>query len=301
MKDSKIIIKPLFSITILFISFVVNSQDYAENFKGDICQCMQEKGVNLKTIDNVYEDCFNASLVSYASLIDSEFNDENVTVKFSKGQVKRRELKAQFKYELIYNCDIYFSTINRGIELVKEKARLTSDASQLQKQNEYVAMHPSYISYFQRAQLHYRLDDLENAKKDLFKSIELDYSGKNDKGARDQKLLLAQIYEDQKQFNKAIEIYDKLFLNVYDHKVGLLKAIAVKKSGGKYIPFSSETNKNSVATETENDQTSAVSRRVNNASSKNVTLPEQSSAKVREKSKDSVSKKKLRSLFKLDD
>lgn len=295
------------------------SQNYLNNFKSDICQCLQEKNVTYKNVDYEYNNCFIKNLVSYADMIDSEIQIEDQTKKYIEGQKIRNNLKKKFSYELMYSCDAYFYVVERGVFKVKENARQNVDSTQLQKFHELVAMSPKWQSYLYRAQHYYKLNDLQNAEKDILKAIELSPYKNNNKRIRAEKMLLGQIYEDQGKYSDAIQLYDKIAINELDTQVEIIKAISVRKRDGRYIPPSDVSDFNTVSdlgnTSFESINKEANVRRreanKNNQSQQNITtpvvsrsretgvLPLSDSEKPKGiKSKDSA--KSLRSLFKLE-
>ena len=120
--------------------------------------------------------------------------------------------------------------------VAKQIAKQTVDSTKLQKFHEVVAAQPNWLSYSARAKQYYLLNDLKHAEQDILKSIELSPSGNSEKGARKERLFLAQVYEGQKRYAEAIKLYDQFIYNDLDYGLNMLKAIVVRKNNGKYNP-----------------------------------------------------------------
>jgi len=214
------------SLLLLFVALnfnMISAQNYHDAFKSDICECLNKKELTYKNIENEYNKCFASSLVSYAQLIDASIDQDDKNLKYIEGQKARRNLRIQFKDELMHSCDKYFYTYERAIYKIKEKTKQLGDSTELQRYRELVAMSPNWQSYFYRGQQYYKLNDLKGAEQDALKSIELSPTSSNEKGARAEKLFLAQIYEDQKRYNEAINTYDQVMY--YQH---LMKKLYLK-------------------------------------------------------------------------
>lgn len=228
-------LKTLFLLSFLLFSILnIHSQNYLNSFKSDICQCLQDKELSARMIDNQYDKCFSKHLVSYAQLIDNDIQEEDITKKYLEGQKVRRDIRFKFRHELMYSCNAYFYAVERGVFNQKQLAKKRGDSTQLQKYHELVAMSPNWSSYLYRAGEYYKLNDLKHAEQDVLKSMELSPYKDNDLGERGEKFLLAQIYEDQKRYSEAIKLYDQIVLGDIDYKTNMLKAIVVRKNQGKY-------------------------------------------------------------------
>ncbi|MEP5338371.1 MAG: hypothetical protein ABJL44_10605 [Algibacter sp.] len=311
-------VKSTLAFFIIFGIYSVSAQNYLNNFKSDICQCLEEKQLTVNSIGSEYNKCFTRHLVSYAPLIDTSIDIEDKNLKYLEGQKIRSNLSLKFKYELMYSCDTYFYAFERGIYKLKEKSKQLGDSVKLQKMHELVAMQPHWHSYASRAKEYYNLNDLRKAEQDALKSIELSPYGTNVLQIRPQRLFLSQVYEDQKRYDEAIKLYDGIILGDIDYKTKMLKAIVVRKKNGNYDPPTIDTIEKATNTRQESGSNSQPkgnvkvppsttpkidgTRRRGARDMRTVTI-QKDSTKTKTpkaiKSKDST-KKSLRSLFKLD-
>jgi tetratricopeptide (TPR) repeat protein len=309
------------SIVICFLLFFsvfniagIHAQNYKNNYKADICQCLQDENLSSGFIENAYKKCFKRHLTTYAVLIDAGIKEENISLKYIEGQKIRLELQQQFMHELMYSCDVYFYSIERARQELKVNKQKTVNSTKLQEYHERVAMHPNSQSYYLRAQLYFNLKDFNNAEKDLLKSIDLNPYGENKMVSRNEKLLLAWVYEEQKRYNEAIAVFDEIYLGMIDTQVLIIKAIVSRKRDGRYnfslnniVSVSSEDQRNTnIGKPKNNTQTTNVIKPVSTNSRRAIrnrsnVRTKKDSTKLNKikpaKSKDST--KSLRSLFKL--
>ena len=306
----------------------VNSQNYLNNFKSEICECLQQKELTYKNIEHEYNNCFKSKLVNYATIIDLNIQEDDKTKKYIEGQKIRRNLKMQFQHELMFTCNTYFYTIERALFKFKEKAKLLGDSTQLQRHHELVAMQPNWNSYFSRAKEYYKLNDLKRAENDVIKSIEVSPFDINDKRRmRAEKLFLAQVYEDQKKYSEALNVYNDIDLGDIDKDVKILKAIVVRKRDGNYeFPFlnedqdvnsqisdnekstpniNSKTDTKSIVSENNSNRRRPTSSTRTDKPLKSIVREQKDSIKTNQVKKNQTkqrdtTKKNLRALFKLD-
>lgn len=217
----------------LFFSLPNYSQNYHDKFKADICSCIETKKTTLQIPDKIYNACFSKHMVTYAVFIDAAIKEEDRTKKFIAGQKVRRDLNQKFKYELAYICDAYVDIIEEKKQRVIHQIRSKKiDSSRIDKLNETVAMAPHWANYFNRGQFYYYIGNLQKAERDVLKSIEENPLNEGRILLSQEYLLLALIYEEQKQYSKAIAIYEAINAKVIIPSVALLKAIVSRKSSG---------------------------------------------------------------------
>jgi tetratricopeptide (TPR) repeat protein len=221
----------------IMVNLKTNAQSYKDSFSADLCTCLQEEKESAKKkfsyVPYYFEICFKKHLTDYANLIDGEISENDKILKFKKGQRARRELLHYLKYELVYTCDIYYSTLVSENQKRLEMVRKRADTTKLEPWNQRVAMSPNHAYYLERAKLHFELGNLKEAEVDIRQSLDINPSNKLlfTKGS---KLLLASILEEQKKYDEAIAIYDQIYLGVYDSRTAVLRAIVKRKNG---IPF----------------------------------------------------------------
>tara|TARA_R110002111_G_scaffold234473_3_gene295561 strand:- start:3570 stop:4478 length:909 start_codon:yes stop_codon:yes gene_type:complete len=233
--------------SIVVVVNLANSQTYETKFKTDICACIEEEVVNAIVLKTVLEKCFRQELTTYAELIDAEIDEDNINLKYQKGQLARRELFKKFKYEMVYSCDFYFNTLVARRQKTLEKNRLKTDSTSLERLNQRVAMSPNSSSYFARAKTQFTLRNLKAAEKDIRESIRIHPSTDKDIYTIKEKLLLAVILEEQKQFKEAILIYNEAYETTKDADATVLSAIANRKSGGvNVVPISQKNSTKSI-------------------------------------------------------
>jgi len=208
------------------------SQTYKSAFRADICQCVEDESLKRNLTPNAYKKCYTEILPTYANQIDAAIVEEDLSRKYYLGQLARKDLIVAFQYELIYSCAVYYDyldrTRTREILIARERAK----ESDLESNNQKVAMSPNAYAYFHRAQLHFNLGNLKEAEADIHKSLEVNPNASNTQSTRHELLLLACVYEEQKQYTKAIALYDKIYMGDYDSQVATLRALADKKAGG---------------------------------------------------------------------
>lgn len=234
--------KKYYIILCLIVVFVnlSNSQSYETKFKADMCACMEGEVVNARVLKTVLEKCFRQELTTYAVLIDAQIDEDNINLKYQKGQLARRELFKKFNYEMVYSCDFYFNTLVTGRQKAMEKKRLKTDSTDLEHANQRVAMSPNSSAYFKRAQTQFYLGNLKEAEIDIRESIRVHPYTDKEMYTIKEKLVLALILEEQKQYKEAIVIYNQAYEYTKDVDAAVLSAIANRKSGGIKTVFNSK-------------------------------------------------------------
>ncbi len=232
--------KHLIILLTLILSINLYSQNYQDRYKADICACIETKKNTMQIADKIYNACFVKHMTTYAVFIDAEIKEEDKTRKFIAGQQVRRELNQRFKYELVYTCDAYVDVIEgKKQDVIQQFRSKKIDSTHIDKLNETVAMQPLWANYFNRGQYYYYIGDLQKAEQDVLKSIEENPLNEANIVTAQENFLLALIYEEQKQYTKAIAIYDAINSKGINPSVEMMKAIVSRKSNG-YI-FKSKT------------------------------------------------------------
>lgn len=225
--------KILIRILIGFIGvYALNAQGYKNDFRADVCQCLEEERLKRILTENAYKTCLRETLPKYAAQIDAQIVEEDVNKKYYLGQLARKELLISMTAELIYTCKVYYEHINFERNSKKLIARENAKESTLEKYDQMVALTPNAMAYFLRAQLHFNLGNIGATEADIIKSLELNPNKENVKSTRHELLLLAWVYEEQERFTEAIELYDLIYLGDLDTEVAQLRALADKKAGG---------------------------------------------------------------------
>lgn len=219
-------------LTVMFFGNVATSQSYKSAFRADMCDCLTTESQKRKLTEKAYQACFTETLPKYAIQIDAQIVEEDVNKKYLLGQNARQDLMLAMQSELVYTCTSYFNHLES--EKLREKliAKERVKESDLEKQNQRVAMSPNTYSYFSRAQLHYNLGNFDKAAADLNSCYETNPNKENVKSRRHEFLLMALIHEENKNYDQAIALYDLAYFGVYDSPVAILRAIADKNNGG---------------------------------------------------------------------
>ncbi|WP_040282343.1 tetratricopeptide repeat protein [Psychroserpens damuponensis] len=223
--------------TIIVLSFlcfgnVTTSQSYKASFRADMCDCLTLESQKRKLTENAYKACFNEILPNYAIQIDAEIVEEDVNKKYLLRQIARRDLIIAMQSELVYTCEAYFNHLESEKLSKKLIAQEQVKESDLEKQNQLVAMSPNTYAYFSRAQLHYKLENYKDAEADLKRCYEVNPNKDNVKSRRHELLLMALVHEENKNYGQAVELYDLAYFGIQDSQVAILRAIADKNNGG---------------------------------------------------------------------
>lgn len=212
------------------------AQDYKTKFKADICDCLEEEiSSNARDLNKAYETCFNKSLINYASFIDAEIVEDNPKIKYQKGQKVRSQLKKDFQQEMVYSCDIYYSSIERQRKRLLYQGRAKAYVSDLKQLNQNVATHPTSSAYLLRGLKHFMLENLKEAESDLRKSIEIHPGTTRNMYSKQEHVMLAWVLEEQGRIEEALEVLNKIEIKTYDKETPLLKAIVHRKLGGSKV------------------------------------------------------------------
>ncbi|RKE94949.1 tetratricopeptide repeat protein [Ichthyenterobacterium magnum] len=219
-------------LSIIFFGNTASSQSYKLAFRADMCDCLTLESQKRNLTENAYKACFREILPKYATQIDAEIEEEDVNKKYLLGQLARRDLIVVMQSELVYTCTAYFDHLESEKLSKKLIAREQAKESDLEAQDQLVAMAPNTYSYFSRAQLHYNLGNFKEAEADLKKCAEVNPNKDNIKSRRHELLLMALIHEENKDYAQAISLYDLAYFGVFDSTVAILRAIADKNNGG---------------------------------------------------------------------
>lgn len=294
MKNKKLKKKHFIFLLLFLFSFDNYSQNYLDEYKADICSCIETKKTTLTAVDNIFKACFTKNMTTYAIFIDAEIKEEDKVLKYIKGQKLRQELQQKFKYELVYSCNAYFDLIEEKKQHVLQQYRNRKiDSTKIDKLNETVAMQPHWANYFNRGQYYYFIGDLKKAEKDMLKSIEENPISETYLANTQEKLILASIYEEQKRYAEAIAIYDVINSRTVIPSVAVLRAIVSRKSKG-YIMRPVEVTKKETPTVVAKEKAEKEPVKIKQRTSPRVPKTTQNF----EKNKDST--QSLRKLFKLN-
>lgn len=220
-------------ICVQFLTLQTNySQNYEVNFKADICKCLEVKVQGRNTVTNLFQECFREKLTSYAINIDNSILEENNLLKYQKGQQLRRELSDKFQYELVYSCDVYFDMLEAEKERKYAADRANTYQDDLDRINQQLAMHPHSQMYLQRAKVYFNLSKLKEAEQDILQSIKINPLGEEKiLHIAKEKVLLAKIFEKQKNYNRSAAIYQEIYTAIPNVEVAKLHALVHKKAG----------------------------------------------------------------------
>ena len=210
------------------ISYVSYSQNYKENLKNDICTCIEEEIPSLYNLDKKFQECYQKHLTTYAELIDSQIEEGTDSEKYRRGQEIRQNLTNSLPIDLIYSCDTFYRLVEKRRNFSIQQLKAQADGSTLEKINQQLALNPNPNAYYQRGALHFALDDLENAEHDLRKAVSFD-QGKN----AVYMTMLVWILEEKKQYAEAKTILDELSLTHKQKDIAVLRAIIIRKMGGR--------------------------------------------------------------------
>jgi len=295
-------------ILVFFSSLLITAQGYEAKYKADICACIEAKKNTFQTADKIYYACFSKHLSTYASFIDAQIKEDDKTKKFIASQKIRKELIQRFKYELVSSCDAYIDIIEgKKLDVIQQFRSRKIDSAQIDKLNESVAMRPHWTSYFARGNFYYVIGNLQKAEQDVLKSIEENPLNKDNLVTSQENFLLALIYEEKKQYTKAIAIYDAINSKSLNPSVELLKAIVIRKKNG-YVFKTKNTSKKDIPAlvlkgKQEKEPIKTSSKTINNIPQTDST--QTNSSKLKNRKKETVSKNKdstqsLRKLFKIN-
>ncbi|WP_452227052.1 hypothetical protein [Lacinutrix cladophorae] len=236
--------KPNIIVLLAFLTvYSAYGQAYKSAFRADICQCLETESLKRNLTPNAYKNCYKETLPKYANQIDAAIVEEDLNKRYYLGQLARKDLILAFQYELIYTCKVYFDYLDRNRTSKILIAREQAKESDLEAKNQMVAMSPNAYAYFHRAELHFNLANLKEAEADINKSLEVNPNASNIKSTRHELMLLALVYEEQKQFAKAVALYDKIYMGDLDSQIAELRALANKKAGGSMSSIPKPVNK----------------------------------------------------------
>lgn len=280
----------------MFFGNVATSQSYKSAFRADMCECLTLESQKRKLTENAYKACFRETLPKYATQIDAQIVEEDVNKKYLLGQIARRDLILTMQSELVYSCTAYFEHLESEKLSKKLIAREQAKESDLEAQNQLVAMSPNTYSYFSRAQLHYNLGNFDKAEADLKSCYEANPNKENMMSRRHELLLMALVHEENKNYAQAIALYDLAYFGVQDSPVAILRAIADKNNGGTIanIPKIIDGKIGSVAVKKEGRRARETTRGRTTRTENKKTTTEKTQTK---KKSDTSSLKKL---FKID-
>ncbi|NRD19809.1 hypothetical protein HNV08_07085 [Winogradskyella eckloniae] len=210
----------------------VHAQAYKSAFRADVCSCLEEESLKRPLTENAFKTCLRETLPTYADQIDASIIEADPQQKYLKGQLARKELLLAMPAELIYTCDVYYKHIDYQRTSKKLIARENAKESELERYDQMVALTPTAMAYYMRAQVQFKLGNLKETEADIKKSLELNPNKENFKSTRHELKLLAWVYEEQERYTDAIALYDKIYFGELDLEVLKLRALADKKSGG---------------------------------------------------------------------
>ncbi len=218
--------KKLFFYTLILSLPLYSFGQYEQAFKNGICGCLEVKGSSAKTIKKDYQNCFREVLPTYVGQVDASVTAEDASHLKVLRLKKRQELLKDFESQLIYNCDFYFKTIEKGRTAQLAVMRAHADEGKLKKINEIAALSPNAGTFLQRGVLHFSLENIKEAEEDFKQALEDNLRNPQ------ANIMLAWLYEEQGNFTAAKQQLDKAFYHESQTDIALLWAIVNKKIGG---------------------------------------------------------------------
>ena len=285
--------KSIITILILFLVIsTLSAQSYKAAFRTDMCNCLEEESLKRQLTENAFKTCLRETLPKYATQIDAEIKEEDINKKYYLGQIARKDLLVAMRSELIYSCKVYYKHLDFKRTSKKLIARENAKESDLEKYNQMVALTPTAMAYFLRAQLYFNLGKIKKTEEDINKSLSLNPNKANVKSTRHELLLLASVYEEQERYKEAIALYDKVYFGDSDTKVAQLRALADKKAGGTINNIPQISNNEAIKDKA--DTTDNIrGRKPNNSRSRGQTKDKRGAKTKNVKKKDSASLRKL--------
>ena len=215
--------KYILTIILPLLSFTVNGQEINQKIGDDICNCLEIKSKGNSITQKTITNCFSNSLENYQAKLSNRI-DLNSTISvedqaYNAGQ----EIYEEIQPILVKNCDIFYDFFSNLREESYKSMKLSANKSQIDSLSLLIDNNPTTSLIWQRGIKHFALNDFDNAKKDFLKctSIDSNYIQAN--------FLLGWLYERAKNYDKAIELYELVFVSSKKKEITIFIELAKRK------------------------------------------------------------------------
>ncbi|MFY0630521.1 MAG: tetratricopeptide repeat protein [Flavobacteriaceae bacterium] len=213
--------RKILALIFLIATTLSYSQEFKERFSQDVCKCFTEK----KEIErNTLESCYTKYLVNYQSDFNKLIDKDSKLSEYEQGVIHARKLFEDMQSGLIQNCDAYYEFFNSLREKSILEMRKNYPDSKLDSLNKEISVNKTAELLWERGNAHFTRNELSKAKKDYEMCLEINPN------YIQSIYFLGWVYEKQKNYSKAIELYNRLFLVTQNVEFKFIIEIAKRKS-----------------------------------------------------------------------
>ena len=208
-------------LAFLIVPVLSFSQEFKEKFSQDVCQCFSEK----KDVEfNILEDCFMKNLNNYKSDIEKLIDENSELSEHEQGEILGEKIFYDMQVDLIRDCDSYYSFFNSLREKSILDMRQSYSESKLDSLNKELSINKTTELLWERGNAYFSRNELLKAKKDYETCLEMDPNHLQSI------FFLGWVYEREKNYSKAIELYNQVFITTKTAEFNLIIEIAKRKS-----------------------------------------------------------------------
>lgn len=212
----------------LFLFFFISSYSYAQDFKEkikvDVCKCLgQAESPTINTLQN----CLGVSLAQYEEEFKKLIDTTSSLSEYEQGRIIGRKLFTEMQADLIHSCDAYYEfwagqrkAMLQEISGVRNQKFIDSISPIIQKNQTPDLLWERGLAYFAAGKI-----DL--AKKDFEAALAINPNHFQSK------FFLAWTFEKNKEYAKAISLYEELKSITQKNEFAVFVEMAKRQSKSK--------------------------------------------------------------------
>lgn len=222
-------------LIILFIPSILVSQDIdseiqklSNKIAPEFCGCLEE--FDILQFEEKFGNCFGMNLQKHEKEMNQLFSNDTTIVAEEKNDRLIQDLLMGMQEKLFNECPVYYNFIANIKSDAIKKVRAADTNKKLDSLNNLSELEPNDNYYYLKASMLFADKEYENAKMEITKGLNL--SGNEERF----KVLLAWIYEEQNEIQKAIDIYNDLYTDSGKIELMLLREFTKSKLNDRIQP-----------------------------------------------------------------
>ncbi len=208
-------------IFLFFISISIYGQQYKEKLSNDVCKCFTE---NNKKGSNTLENCFTQNIGNYRNELDKLIDKNSSISEYEQGEIIGKKMFFEIQQNLIQKCDAYFLFFENLREQSILAMKKKYSQSKIDSITTLISKNKTTELLWERANLYFANSELKNAEIDYLECLKIDPNH------IPSMFFLGWLYERNKDYNKAIKLYQVIQKATKKQEIVLFIEVATRKS-----------------------------------------------------------------------
>lgn len=228
MKKSLLLLVVLFPA--IFFSQEIDSeiQKLSNKMTPDFCGCLEE--YDMLKFEQKFGNCFAANIQKYESDMNQFFSSDTTEIAQANNDKFIQDLLMGMQTKLFIECPAYYDLIKNIKDDAIENLRSTDTRTKLDSLNSLPESERNHSYSYLKASMLFANKDYDNAKNEIFNGLN------SNEDTERFKILLAWIYEEQNEIEKAVKVFDQLYTETGKIEVMLFREFMKSKLNNRKPP-----------------------------------------------------------------